>query len=280
MRSILPQEVLSCLEGHVASLCERRLEVGELTLFSGQLLQEREWQLADIFEQIGIKRTPITEHSWDSHSGLYIHASKQWEYLFALKELEKFFPEGMEQLRIADVGGGRGALPAYLAKLGHQVDVYDINYLWDSRGDQGLEKRYMRWARTNGYTARFGSVHNLPSGDEAYDVVTSISVVEHVPHKVFAVKEALRILRPGGLLILTFDFAPHPEKFKDSLRVEIFGPELLAATLAALGLQLSAVNPEAIQKSASDIQSEKVLGIPVGMTVGGLIIRKLAATKS
>ena len=76
---------------------------------------------------------------------------------------------------------------------------------------------------------------------------------------------------------MTFDFAEFPEQLRDSLRVEIFGPELISRTLGELGIDLPVISPEIIQKSSSDIQTERVLGIPRGMTVGGLVIKKLAA---
>ena len=276
MKSILPREVFGVVEELLASPRDPdQFEIGDLTLYSPDLLKEREWQLTDIFKRLEIKPVPITEHARENRSGLYIHASKQWEYLFALQALEHFCAGQEKSLRIADVGGGRGALPAYLAKLGHSMDVYDINYLWDQGGDEWVEKRYLQWAKASGYSVRFGSLFNLPCADKSYDVVTSISVVEHVPHKAFAIKEALRILRPGGLLIMTFDFAQNPEQLRDSLRVEIFGPELISKTLSELSIALPVISAERVQKSATDIQADRVLGIPIGMTVGGLVVKKL-----
>jgi ADP-heptose:LPS heptosyltransferase/SAM-dependent methyltransferase len=276
MKSILPREVLEVVESIFPSHPEPdRFEADSLTLYSRYLSIERAWQLTDIFKQLAMHPVPITEHAKENRSGLYIHASKQWEYLFVLQALEQRC-NGLEKpLHIADLGGGRGALPAYLAKLGHTMEVYDINYLWDHGGDEWIEKRYMKWAKANGYAVRFGSLFNLPCTDNSYDVVTSISVVEHVQYKALAIKEAFRILKPGGLLIMTFDFSHKPEQLRDSLRVEIFGPDLLSETLSELGIHMPVVDAEIVQKSANDIQADGVLGIPQGMTVGGLVIKKL-----
>jgi SAM-dependent methyltransferase len=180
----------------------------------------------------------------------------------------------MENLRIADIGGGRGAWPAFLAGRGAAVEVYDVDYLWDHGGDPAIETRFLRWAREHAFTPRFGSLFNLPVEDATYDVITSISVVEHLHHKRHAIREALRILKPGGMLILTFDFSIEPEKHQDTLRTEIFSPVSLDQTLAELGMGKVGVAPELVAESARRIQEDRVLGIPMGMTVGGVAIIK------
>ena len=138
-----------------------------------------------------------------------------------------------------------------------------------------MERRYRAWARSVGYEARFGSLYNLPADDEAFDVVTSISVVEHVAHKEFVLKEALRVLKPGGLLILTFDFSNQPERFEDGIRREIFSPDRLVAALEKTGVVPPQVDPLAVEASAQAIREDKVLGIPAGVTVAGLMLAKL-----
>ena len=157
------------------------------------------------------------------------------------------------------------------------MEVFDRNYLWDHGGDTDIERRYMRWAAGQGYTARFGSLYNLPAEDAAYDVVVSVSVVEHVHAKQLAIRELLRLVKPDGLLILTFDFAQDPARFQDELRLEVFGPELRAATLGGLGVAAPAFDDAAIAASAAAMQRDRVLGIPPGMTVAGITIRRLQA---
>ncbi len=46
---------------------------------------------------------------------------------------------------------------------------------------------------------------NLPLVTESVDVVYCISVLEHIPDFETTIAEAFRVLRPGGLLILTVD---------------------------------------------------------------------------
>jgi len=86
--------------------------------------------------------------------------------------------------------------------------------------------------------------------------------------------EALRVLKPGGLLILTFDLSLQPERHQDALRQEIFSPQSLDKTLAELGICASGISAELVAESTTRIQQDQVLGIPVGMTVGGIAIAK------
>jgi SAM-dependent methyltransferase len=48
-----------------------------------------------------------------------------------------------------------------------------------------------------------GDATRLPLADDVADVVTLFDVLEHIPDDAAAVREALRILRPGGSLLVT-----------------------------------------------------------------------------
>jgi ADP-heptose:LPS heptosyltransferase/SAM-dependent methyltransferase len=281
MRSIPSAEVARRACDLLAGASSRRgaATCGELRLYDGELWRARRSDLIDVCGRLGLPLLPISAHSRNPETGVYIHASKQWEYLFALECLATRHGERASGLRVADVGGGRGALAPYLAALGNSVTVVDTDYLWDDGGDPDVERRYRAWARRFGYEARFGSLYNLPADDEAFDVVTSISVVEHVAHKDFVLKEALRVLKPGGLLILTFDFSNQPERFEDGIRREIFSPDRLVAALEEIGVLPPHSDPRAVEASARAIQEDGVLGIPAGVTVAGLMLTKLQTTR-
>jgi len=53
---------------------------------------------------------------------------------------------------------------------------------------------------------RFADVTELPFADAAFDAVISLDVLEHVPDFRAALREFVRILRPGGRLVLTVPF--------------------------------------------------------------------------
>ncbi len=271
MDSIAPATVLDAARRHLPTSPAARYRLVARQLYDAAPSQRPGSKLHELFTALGLPPVPISQHAVEPRSGIYLHASKQWEYPFALAQIAALTrPSG--GLKIADVGAGRGALAPYLASLGHQVTVFDRDFLWDHGGDTGIELRYMRWAAEQGYAARFGSLYNLPASDHSYDVVLSISVVEHVYGKQLAISELLRVVKPGGLLILTFDFALDPARFQDSLRLEIFGPERLAEALAGFGIAAPGFADEEVCDSARAIQCDGVLGIPEGMTVGGIAI--------
>ena len=274
MASIQPEQVAATAGRMMSARKPLQVSVEGGRLYDSPTRVRQAGVLADLFDRLGLPPVPISAHAKSEVSGLYLHASKQWEYLFAWEQLERVAGNDLAGVRVADVGGGRGALAAYFASRGAQVDTFDLDYLWDSAGDPGVEARFLRWAESRGFRPQFGSLFNLPVEDETYDVVTCISVVEHVPYKVAALREALRVLKPGGRLLLTFDFSAAPERHQDQLRCEIFSPDSLAATLQMLAAGPFQFSAEELAASVRSIQSDGVLGIPEGMTVGGLVLRR------
>jgi SAM-dependent methyltransferase len=74
----------------------------------------------------------------------------------------------------------------------------------------------------------FGDITAMPYSPSSLDAITCMSVVEHgVPLEGFAA-DAARVLRPGGLLIVSTDYDQSPPntegKFAYGVPVKIFGP--------------------------------------------------------
>lgn len=271
--SIAPEAVVEHAIRRLEPVEPLRADAGPVACYDGALCTADHSQLVRLCLTLELPLLPISQHIQNDCTGVYIHASKQWEYLYALRAISQVYGAA-QGLRIADVGGGRGALGPYLASLGHRVETFDLDYSWVHGADPTVEFRFRRWAREAGFRARFGSLYNVPAPSGTYDVVTCISVVEHVPYKEYVLREALRILRPGGLLVLTFDFANTPEKFEGGTRREIFSPERLASTLERLAIPATPIDPEEVKRSAGRAYSDRVCGLPEGMTVAGMLICK------
>jgi ubiquinone/menaquinone biosynthesis C-methylase UbiE len=88
-------------------------------------------------------------------------------------------------------------------------------------------------------SVRQGDIYDLPIADDAFDVVIIHQVLHFLDDGARAVKEAARVLRPGGSLLVV-DFGPHELEF---LREQYahrrlgFAPDVVNQWLAAAGLE-------------------------------------------
>lgn len=94
--------------------------------------------------------------------------------------------------RVLEIGGGRSGL-ARLLYPGAEVVTADL--------DPTLgESEVHRGARTSFVVA---DATALPFADGTFDVVTLFDVLEHIPDDGAAAREALRVLRPGGWILVS-----------------------------------------------------------------------------
>ncbi len=95
--------------------------------------------------------------------------------------------------RVMEVGGGQSGLAAALYPAANVLTI-DLDPVFGARHD-------LYRADGRGFAA--GDATMLPLADDSVDIVTLFDVVEHIPDDGAAIREALRILRPGGSLLLT-----------------------------------------------------------------------------
>src|SRR5690349_1822355 len=87
-------------------------------------------------------------------------------------------------------------------------------------------------------SVRQGDLYDLPLGNDTFDVVILHQVLHFLDDGARAIKEAARVLRPGGRLLVV-DFAPHEQEF---LREQFahrrlgFAPETVTQWMSASGL--------------------------------------------
>lgn len=104
-------------------------------------------------------------------------------------------------LRMLDVGCGTGGTTAFLGR-GHRVTGCE------------LDAQAAAFTRGRGLDVARGSVEALPFRDASFDLVTCLDVLEHHRDDLAVARETLRVLRPGGLLLVTvpcfgFLWGPH-----------------------------------------------------------------------
>lgn len=112
-------------------------------------------------------------------------------YREKMRAIHTVAPARMHQ-RILEVGGGQSALTSLLYPDAMVVNV-------------DLEVDYARSPLNQRAQMRFlgADATRLPFPDACFDAVTMFDVLEHIPDDARATAEALRVLRPGGWLLVT-----------------------------------------------------------------------------
>ena len=135
--------------------------------------------------------------------------SRRWEYPFVTQRVIQFAQgqgargEGQE-FKVLDAGSGVTFFPYYLREQipSAEVTCFDSNSSYHPmfaavNGTMGQSKvRFIE-----------GMLQKIPLHDDSFDAVCCISVLEHTGNYDEILDEFARLLRPGGLLVLTFDLS-------------------------------------------------------------------------
>ncbi len=94
-------------------------------------------------------------------------------------------------LEILDIGCGAGNMIHHLGGYGRV------------RGIE-VDPRPVKIAQSRGYDVRQGdATREIPFPDASFDLVTALDVIEHVDADTAILREAYRVLRPGGHVLIT-----------------------------------------------------------------------------
>lgn len=100
---------------------------------------------------------------------------------------------------ILDVATGTGRLPlALLRRLEFNGHIVGLD---SSRGM--LREAYRKTARYGRVDLVHDEATRLPFVDQAFDAVTCIEALEFLPDRMAALREMVRVIKPGGWLLLT-----------------------------------------------------------------------------
>jgi SAM-dependent methyltransferase len=147
---------------------------------------------------------------------------RDWELYQILMRL----PAAPGHQSILETGSFNTFLGVWLARLGRVV----ISDLFAARFRKSLlrslrllpprptEAPFFTWRRAirravPSAELRSVDLTRIPFPDSSFDLVTSVSVIEHIPAVERAVAEMFRCLKPGGRLLLTTDCSPEGKPF-------------------------------------------------------------------
>ena len=154
------------------------------------------------------------------------HYDSAW---FVLKPyLENRARKDSGKLRILDAGCGPGN---FISKIKSSGVVFGIDY----------SKEALKFCLTKHQIPTFiSNLERLAVRDESFDCVASLEVLEHVTHDEAALREFFRILKPGGLGIISVPafqmlWGPHDEWFGHLRR---YTKKELAGKLDAAGFSV------------------------------------------
>ena len=136
-----------------------------------------------------------------------------------LRTLERGKSAGI--LEVADIGCGAGTQSMLWAELGHHVHGLDVN--------EPLLNLARERAKQVDYSIdfRLGSATNLPWTDKSMDVCLLLDLLEHVPVWRPCLDECARVLRPGGILVITTSNKLCPMQQEFNLPLYSWYPERL-----------------------------------------------------
>jgi SAM-dependent methyltransferase len=126
--------------------------------------------------------------------------SRQWEYPFVFSRVENVIRQE-PRARILDAGSGVTFFSYYIKAQFAAASVCCCDY------DEALAEIYgqINSGRGDGVEFSVADLRALPYDNESFDMIYSVSVLEHTDDYGKIIEEFYRILRPDGELVVTFD---------------------------------------------------------------------------
>jgi SAM-dependent methyltransferase len=196
--------------------------------------------------------------------------TRWWEYTFAWLHVRRLL-DARETVHILDVGSALTFFPVFLAQRGAHVHALDTDArmrVWSTTAIRRLE------CVTPDVLERFESLtadcRSTALADGSMDVVTNISVLEHLDQQERAIEELHRVLKPDGVFVNTLDLSLDGLPFGDSMPLPMaeteafiehlrsrFQTEVAVAFTHPLDVLTFSNRPRAITRMVTDTPSAR-----------------------
>jgi len=174
-----------------------------------------EYSEFDIYDEWRSRRT---HDMWTIGSRYLTRLEQTWEFINIIRHIS-FNSALKENAIIADIGTENSCLPLYLAAR-YNITAYGLDYYFGEWGEKFMlpvllkcknEKFNLEVKSTNKNTIsqiiyKQEDAQSLTFDDDFFDMITCVSTIEHIENDSLAMEEMGRVLKPGGLLYMTFPF--------------------------------------------------------------------------
>ena len=125
------------------------------------------------------------------NNDLEFNELKWFEYAYSL-----LYSGHRHRGNVLDVGSAKSVFPYYLSHKGYKVTTVDVA---DSDFRCSMKDKF-------GVAAIDGDIRDPLSIDGKFDMITALSVVEHIDKDTQAVINLSKLLKPGGVIVISSDF--------------------------------------------------------------------------
>lgn len=147
---------------------------------------------------------------------------RNWnDYRFLLKQMSVLMNSpGLIPMDYLDLGSGAAVIPSIMALAGLRVTAVDTWAEYAAELDNLMGTREQFAARFNRLGVQWVE-HDiqqppLPFPSRSFDMISLFAVLEHLPRPAIALQETVRLLRPGGILLITI---PNVANLRNRLRL-------------------------------------------------------------
>lgn len=181
----------------------------------------------------------------------------EWDRLRSLHVSEHTVEEAVLDLikpyvirNFVDLGTGTGKMIQLMAPIASHLAGLD-----SSHAMLGVARANLQQAGITGVDLRQGDIYVPPFSSNSYDLVCVHQVLHYLDDPARAVREAARLLSPGGVLLIV-DFAPHSLEFlrnEQKHRWPGFRHEQISSWMKEIGVDCIAVKDLTPQDQTQDL---------------------------